>query len=155
MRLKSALTVASIFLAFTVTLPATASAKDIATDWFGRAISGYDTTSYFSSRKAQKGQSTHTVKWQGATWRFATKRGRDLFAANPGKYAPQFGGHCSNGLADGHLIKADAQIWMMIKGKLYMFYAERGRKRWQASSNVNGLIAQARANWKKLKPSAR
>lgn len=155
MRPKSTLIAASLLFAAAATLPATASAKDIATDWFGRAIAGYDTTSYFTRGKPNKGQSAHTFKWQGATWRFATKRGRDLFAANPGKYAPQFGGHCSNGLADGHLVKADAQIWMMIKGKLYMFYAERGRKRWQASSNVNGLIAKARANWKRLKPSAK
>lgn len=132
-----------------------ATAKDIATDWFGRALSGYDATAYFTAGKARKGRSGHAVKWNGATWRFATKRGRDLFAANPGKYAPQFGGHCSNGLADGHLVKADAEVWMMIKGKLYMFYAQRGRRRWQASNDVNALIAKARANWARLKPSAR
>ena len=154
MRPKLALFAAGFLLASSFAFAGTASAKDIATDWFGRAISGYDSTSYFTSRKAQKGQSGYTVKWQGAKWRFATKRGRDLFAANPGKYAPQFGGHCSNALSVGKLIKADAQIWMMIKGKLFMFYAERGRKRWQASTNVNGLIAKARENWKKLKPSA-
>jgi len=129
-------------------------AKDIATDWFGRAISGYDSTAYFTGRKAQKGSGSHTVKWNGATWRFATKQGRDLFAKNPSKYAPQFGGHCSNGLSDGHLVKADARVWMMIDGKLYMFYAERGRQRWRSSSNVKALIAKARANWTKLKPSA-
>lgn len=132
-----------------------AMAKDIATDWLGRAIGGYDSTAYFTGRTARKGSGDHTVKWNGATWRFATKRGRDLFAKNPGKYAPQFGGHCSNGLADGHLIKADARVWMMIDGKLYMFYAERGRKRWQSSSNVRALVAKARANWSRLKPSAK
>ena len=154
MRLTS-MAAALALIAATAATACPAAAKDIATDWFGRAISGYDSTAYFTGRRAVKGSGSHTVKWNGATWRFATKRGRDLFAKNPSKYAPQFGGHCSNGLADGHLIKADARVWMMIDGKLYMFYAERGRWVWQSSGNVKGLIAKARANWAKLKPSAR
>jgi YHS domain-containing protein len=66
--------------------------KMINTNWFGVAIKGYDTVAYFTEGGAIKGKKEFEFKWQGARWRFASATNRDLFAANPERYAPKYGG---------------------------------------------------------------
>ena len=66
--------------------------KLIATDSSGVAIKGYDTVAYFTEGRAIKGETEFALSWQDARWLFANARHRDLFAANPERYAPQFGG---------------------------------------------------------------
>ena len=62
-------------------------------DSFGVAIKGYDTVAYFTESRAVKGKSEYAHSWNEATWYFASADHRDLFAADPGRYAPQFGGY--------------------------------------------------------------
>ena len=60
---------------------------------FGIAIKGYDTVAYHSEGRAVKGQSKYAQEWNDAKWYFKSSENRDLFAANPEKYAPQYGGY--------------------------------------------------------------
>src|SRR5262245_59668076 len=69
------------------------------------AIKGFDTVAYFKESKPVKGSATFTHTWSGATWWFASAENRDAFAADPAKYAPQFGGYCA--WAVGHNYTAD------------------------------------------------
>jgi hypothetical protein len=57
------------------------------------AIEGYDTVAYFTRREAVSGSAQFTHGWKGAVWRFASAGNRDLFAADPEKFAPQYGGY--------------------------------------------------------------
>lgn len=57
------------------------------------AIHGYDTVAYFTEKKAVKGTPEIMNRWKGAIWQFASAANRDMFAANPDKYAPQYGGY--------------------------------------------------------------
>lgn len=134
-----------------VSTPQRASAFDEINKTFfgGVAIDGYDTSAYHRAGKPMKGQSAHSVKWKGATWKFATKADAEKFRANPTRYAPAYGGHCANGMSLGEKVDGDPKIWMIIGEKLYLFYAERGRKRWQ-NGDKKALIAAANANWAKL-----
>ena len=61
----------------------------------GVAISGYDTVAYFTEGKPQKGDAEFQHDWQDATWQFANQSHRDLFAADPESYVPEFGGFCA------------------------------------------------------------
>lgn len=115
----------------------------------GIAIEGYDPVAYFKEGKPQKGNPEFTTKWKGATWQFSSAQNRDLFSSNPEAYSPQFGGHCANGLSEGHKVSGNPKIWRLINGKLYFFFAERGRERW--ASNTDQWISDAQANWEKLK----
>ena len=67
----------------------------------GLAIKGYDPVAYFNASAAQAGSPEHTVEWNGATWQFATAANKRAFAANPAKYAPQYGGYCAIGTRMG------------------------------------------------------
>ncbi len=61
--------------------------------FFGTAIKGYDTVAYHTEGHAVKGKSKYSHEWNDAKWHFASAENRDLFAANPEKYTPQYGGY--------------------------------------------------------------
>jgi len=59
----------------------------------GIAIKGYDTVAYFTMGMPVKGEEQYAHEWNGAKWLFSNKGHLDLFAADPEKYAPQYGGY--------------------------------------------------------------
>ena len=63
----------------------------------GAVIGGYDVVAYHTVGAPTQGSKQFTAEYQGATWHFASAANRDLFAANPVKYAPAYGGWCSAG----------------------------------------------------------
>ena len=62
-------------------------------DEFGVAIKGYDTVAYHTEGRPVKGKSVFSFKWNDAVWHFASTENLALFAANPERYAPQYGGY--------------------------------------------------------------
>lgn len=59
----------------------------------GIAIEGYDTVAYFTENAAIKGRPEFRFRWKNAEWHFASAENKNLFADNPRKYAPQYGGY--------------------------------------------------------------
>lgn len=112
----------------------------------GLAVDGYDSTAYFTDARHEEGSSDHTFEWKGATWRFASKTDRDLFAAAPGSYAPQYGGYCSNQMSLGNLSDIDPGVWLIHDGKLYLFGHDAGRIRWE-TTGVADRIKDADRHW--------
>ena len=53
----------------------------------GAAIRGYDPVAYHRELQPIKGSEEFTANWKGAVWRFSSARNRDLFKAEPEKYA--------------------------------------------------------------------
>jgi YHS domain-containing protein len=126
------------------------------------AISGLDTVAFFTQNKAVQGDEAIFYEWKGARWLFASREDRDLFAANPEKYAPQWGGYCALGVAEGHLSKHQVKGSFDIQnGKLYLFAQspnddpDHFRKIW--SEKDGGPISRipvGETNWSQLKPRA-
>ena len=72
----------------------TADALDkVNTTIFGVAIKGYDVVAYHTEDRAIKGSSQFSHKWNDAKWYFSSAENRDLFAAEPERFAPQYGGY--------------------------------------------------------------
>lgn len=117
------------------------------------AIRGYDTVAYFTEGKATKGKAEFEHVWHGAKWHFATATNRDLFAANPERYAPRYGGYCSMGLAMGEFSDADPQVWTIVDGKLYLNKAKWVRDIWQKGDQA--YIVASELNWKKNRAKLR
>ena len=109
------------------------------------AIRGYDTVAYFTDARAVKGSADIEYLWQGTRWWFSSTDHRDLFAADPERYAPQFGGFCAEGLAVGELAPADPENWAVFDGKLYLASSAGNRAEW--SKNPTRRIEHARTNW--------
>jgi hypothetical protein len=110
--------------------------KLIATDLNHVAIQGYDTVAYFADGKAVKGSSQFEYVWGDAKWQFASAAHRDLFAADPERYAPQYGGFCANAMENGELSIANPTTWTIVDGKLYMFAGKKLIGGWYAADTA-------------------
>jgi YHS domain-containing protein len=112
----------------------------------GLGAKGYDVVAYFTDGKPTMGSERYSAEHGGVTWRFASKDHRDKFAANPEKYAPQYGGFCSWGVAQGKLFDVDpVNGWKVVDGKLYLNFNGDIQKVWEGDSS--SFISKANRNW--------
>lgn len=123
--------------------------KRINTDKSGVAIKGYDTVAYFTEGRAVEGKMEFMFSWHGARWYFANAAHRDLFAANPERYAPQFGGFCSMGMTRGMTANADPEAWTIVDGKLYLKFSKATRDQWRPNKAEN--IKKAEKKWANIR----
>jgi YHS domain-containing protein len=114
----------------------------------GAAIHGYDPVAYFTAGKPQKGSASFKHAWNGATWWFASAAHRDAFAADPTKYAPQYGGYCAYAVAKGTTADIDPEAWKIVEGRLYLNYSQKIQQKWE--KDQAGFIAKADQSWPKL-----
>ncbi len=114
----------------------------------GLALHGYDPVAYFTDGVPTAGSPDHTYEWMGATWRFASAEHRDAFAAEPERYAPQYGGYCAYAVSKGYTADVDPEAWRLVDGELYLNYSPKVQKLWQ--EDIPGRIASADAHWPKL-----
>ena len=85
------------------------------------AIRGYDPVAYFTLQRATPGDAKLTWEWDEHVWQFANPHHRDLFKADPVKYAPQFSNYCAIALARGEVKEANPEYWLISDGRLYLF----------------------------------
>ncbi len=125
-------------------------AGDVNKGYFGNvAIKGYDPVAYFTEQRAVKGTEDISHTWLGAEWKFSSEKHKKLFSKNPIQYAPQYGGHCSDGIAYGSMTtNIDPQAWRIIDGKLYLNYDESAAVEIE---EVDGQIAKAEKNWPEIR----
>jgi YHS domain-containing protein len=115
------------------------------------AIEGYDPVAYFTEGQAIKGSSEFSQKWLGATWHFASAKHRDAFAADPIRYAPQYGGFCALSVADGDAAAVNPQAWRIVDGKLYLFAISPDDLKKDFDPVSADVISRADANWPAIK----
>lgn len=122
------------------------AASDINTGFFGStAIKGYDAVAYHTEQKPVKGRKKHAYEWMNAKWLFATEANRTAFAANPEKYAPQYGGYCAYAVSQGYTAGIDPEAFYLLGGKLYLNYSPDIQKQWL--ENRDQFIKDADKNW--------
>lgn len=114
----------------------------------GEAIDGYDPVAYFTESKPVEGKDNITYDWNGSTWHFTSTDNRDAFAANPEKYAPQYGGYCAWAVSRGYTAPTVPEAWKIVDGRLYLNYSKSVQSRWEA--DVPGNIAKGDKNWPDL-----
>lgn len=111
------------------------------------AIKQYDTVAYFKVSRALKGNESFTFKWHDMTWYFSTKENRDLFAASPEKYAPQYDGYCAWAMSEDRKAITDPEVWKIVGGKLYLNCSNAAYEKW--GRDIPGNIQKADKNWLK------
>jgi hypothetical protein len=116
----------------------------------GLALKGYDPVAYFTEGKAIQGRKEFTYEYADAKWRFVNAANRALFAHDPEKYAPQYGGYCAWGISQGKFFDGDPQVWRIVNGKLYVNYNKEIEKTWE--QDTPGFIAKADGLWPNLEP---
>lgn len=120
----------------------------------GVILSGHDTVAYFTANKAVKGYAGISSVHDGAIYHFSSEANRDLFNANPSKYAPQYGGFCAYGAAIGAKFPIDPAVFAVVDNKLYVNNSASVSKIWNAKQSKAIILADKK--WSKIKavPSA-
>jgi hypothetical protein len=116
------------------------------------ALLGFDPVSYFDPGQPERGSKEFTAPFDDALYQFKSAKHRDMFIADPERYAPQYSGYCAVAMGKGSKFVGDPQAWVILNGKLYV--VSRGSHAdtvaW-ARANPDRLEA-ADANWSKLNP---
>jgi YHS domain-containing protein len=113
------------------------------------AIGGFDPVAFFKEGKPIAGKKELSYNWNGAVWSFSSAENLAAFKATPEQYAPQYGGWCAYGVADGHKSPTQVETWTIVSNKLYFNYNANVKKRWMEKQGE--YIEQAEKNWPKLK----
>ena len=79
------------------------------------AIKGYDPVAYFTLQRATPGVAQYGYEWDEHRWQFANAQHRDLFKADPVRYAPQFENFCAVALARGEVREANPEYWLISR----------------------------------------
>jgi hypothetical protein len=109
------------------------------------ALDGYDPVAYFVAGEPTPGDAGHAFEWRGATWQFASEANRAAFAADPEKFAPQYGGYCSYAMAHGYIARGNPFQWAIVENKLYVNNNAFAMTLWD--KDRPGHIVAGDANW--------
>ncbi|HKE94651.1 MAG TPA: YHS domain-containing (seleno)protein [Povalibacter sp.] len=142
------MSVRSLSFCLTLTLALIGARTVFAGDFFeqdGVALRGYDPVAYFTDNKPEKGLAKYAYEYKGSKFLFASAKNEQAFATNPEKYAPQFGGFCAFGTANGVKATTQPDAFSVVDGKLYLNHDTNVQKRWK--EDVDGNISLGEKNW--------
>jgi len=145
--LLASLVAASMLLLTSVSFAAEETQQDVN----GVILSGHDAVAYFTMSKAVKGYAGISAVHDGAIYHFSSEANRDLFKANPSKYAPQYGGFCAYGAAIGAKFPIDPSVFAIVDDKLYVNNSAAVSELWNAKQAK--AITLADQKWSKIKAS--
>ena len=111
-------------------------------------LKGYDPVAYFTENKAIKGASENSFDWDEGRYLFSSGNNKQTFSQNPDRYAPQFTGFCTAGIAKGMKAEANPEVFMVVDGKLYTFSSIKAKEAAQADP---ALFARAAKSWQEKK----
>lgn len=111
----------------------------------GAALHGYDPVAYFDANKPVKGLPSNSFTYHGSKFLFASAEHRQMFAANPEKYAPQYGGYCALGTANGYKVSTQPDAFKVVDGKLYLNHDRKVLDIW--NKDVPGYVMRANEKW--------
>jgi len=115
----------------------------------GVILKGCDAVAFFKQGKPVKGNPGIGSTYQGATYLFASTADRSDFDKEPAKYAPQYGGFCAYGVANGVMTGIGApDAFAVYKGKLYLGGNQAALRSFK--SNIDSNIEKADTNWRQL-----
>ncbi|MBT8220551.1 MAG: YHS domain protein [Bacteroidia bacterium] len=128
------------------------------------AIQGYDLIAYHTTRKALPGSSEWSYSYDSILYYFVSAAHRDLFAQNPAKYLPAYGGYCAYGVGmdiiPGKYMPGkypiDPKSFKIIQDTLHLFYNEpefNALEYWD--QNKANLKVKADERWGKIPSNKR
>ena len=132
------------FVAATVAVSARAD-PPVVFNTHGNAIFGFDTVAYHTLGEARDGSVEFTHEWMDVTWRFINAEHRDLFAADPKKYAPAYGGWCAYAVSFDMKVATDPDAWQIVEGRLYLQQSPAVLRAW--GQDVPYYVGLANEAW--------
>jgi YHS domain-containing protein len=116
------------------------------------ALKGHDPVAYFTEGKPVKGDPKFSYDWDDGRYQFVSARNREMFAASPERYAPQFGGYCTGSMSRGVRAEADPAAWIIVDGRLYVFGQMKFKELAAADPQyLAERVPKADKNWREKK----
>jgi len=109
------------------------------------ALNGFDTVAYFTQGSPRKGNPDISYTYKEAVWLFSSDKHRQMFIAEPERYAPQFGGYCAFSVAQGTALQGKPEYWQVHDNKLYLNRTANIHNRWLERQSI--LADRANSNW--------
>ena len=106
---------------------------------------GHDPVAYFTQGQATRGSALHQVHLADRSYYFASAENKSLFAIDPTRYEPQYGGFCASGAAFAVKLGSDPTAWQIFNGRLFIFGDVLGQSAWQVDPSWN--VAHADRLW--------
>ena len=131
-------------LAPLISLAATAD-PTVVNSHTGLAISGFDPVAYFTEGKPKFGRPDTELSLGGAVWRFRNEGNRAAFTDHPEVYSPRFGGYDPVAVARGASVPGHPLFWVVVGGRLYLFYDAKARAAFVAEPGR--IIESAERKW--------
>ncbi len=113
------------------------------------ALGGYDPVAYFEDGQPAKGAREFWFAFDDVVYLFRSAQHRDIFAADPERFAPQYDGYCAGGISKGYKAEPDPEAWLIANGKLFVFQFKDRVAIFQ--KRIEELAAKANENWVSLK----
>jgi hypothetical protein len=114
----------------------------------GVALEGYDAVAYFVDHRPIRGSDAYTRTWNGVVWKFASAEHRDLFAADPTHYAPQYGGYCAYAVANRTTAHGSPKQWAVVHDRLFLNNNAVAKQLWD--QDRPGNIHAGDQNWPQI-----
>ena len=115
----------------------------------GVMLKGHDPVAYFTQGAAVKGTPDIAARHDGVTYHFASAEHREMFRANPDKFAPAYGGFCAMGTVMGIKLDTDPALFRVVDDRLYLNTSEPAQARWL--TDVPDHIARANEKWAQIR----
>jgi hypothetical protein len=122
----------------------TAATTPVVAETVPLAIRGYDPVAYFTLATPVRGLQQFEYVWDEHRYLFSRAEHRDLFKADPVRYAPQFSNFCAMALSRGEILEANPENWLISEGRLYIFGKAIGPELYQ--KELAGNIVKANRN---------
>ncbi len=106
-------------------------------------LRGNDAVAYFTEGKPVPGDPALRSIYDGDTYRFASARNKQMFDADPAKFAPAYAGFCASGAPYALKANIGARVHTIYKGRLYLFGSERSRANWLIDAEDNVRLGDA------------
>ncbi|MCB9898224.1 MAG: hypothetical protein H6825_09495 [Planctomycetes bacterium] len=117
------------------------------------ALSGWDPVAYFDEGGGvpTRGTSEHVLEHEGVTYRFASDEHAQVFAKDPARFEPAYGGWCAYAMSQGKKVEVDPRAFRIGEGRLLLFSSDdyvQVDGRW--AKDEHALLGKADVQWKKL-----
>ncbi len=108
-------------------------------------LHGADPVALLDKGENEDGNASYSASHGAVAYYFASEENLKAFEANPGRYAPQYGGFCAYGVSVGKKFDGDPNYAAVLDDKLYVFLNEDVFKAYL--KDEVGTIEKAEGNW--------
>ena len=104
-------------------------------------MKGADVVTYFTKNAYTQGNPAIKSSYENVTFYFSSAENKALFDKEPTKFLPEYGGYCANGIVYSIPWGGDADSFVMIGGKLYIFGGKGSRDAFMLDVPKNTALA--------------